>query len=226
MAASAGRRAAHFRSSSSGDLVSRLHRWAATTSWRPALGVEQPISGRLHRVILSPACTDCPPPGNGGQRRGLLASRLSPMRPLVPPRAAAALRASPPRSRSVPPRSLLLSGLRVGRKACASGAKASFPRTEGPRCDAETSAPSHRPQISRELALPGRGGASPRGGGGSARRPGTVPSRTGSPARGIRALVAGLASRPDRLPSFRLRPPSFRLDGQARGDGLPSSVSP
>ena len=31
--------------------------------------VEQPISGRLHRMILSSACTECRPPRHGGQSR-------------------------------------------------------------------------------------------------------------------------------------------------------------
>ena len=61
-------RAAHFRSSSSRGLVFRLHRRPATTLWRPARGVAQPTSARLHRVVLSSAYPDGRPSRHGGQR--------------------------------------------------------------------------------------------------------------------------------------------------------------
>ena len=57
-------RAAHFRSSTPHGLVFRLHQEPTITLhylMRPARSAEQPISGRLHRMILSSACTESRP---------------------------------------------------------------------------------------------------------------------------------------------------------------------
>ena len=117
-------------------------------------------------------------------------------------------------------------------QACASGGRLAR-RGEGFVSEDRRSALRYRslgavpstPNLARSGAAWTRRGI-PRGGGGSARRPEIVPSRTESPARGKRALLRGARKPSGRLPSFPARRPGFQPDGQARGDGLPSSVSP